>query len=351
MKKLLAGVITVAVLAAIVLTLLNNKAQSNAKIEAQKEILTALPVSVAEVKMGALEDALSLTGTVAAKNDVVVVSETSGRVKGVNVKIGDAVQAGSILVSVDDELRRAGVLSAQANFDKAKADFDRTEGLFNEKAVAQAQLDAARLGLKAAEAQLISASRQLRDTRVTSPIAGIVTAFQMSIGTMLQSGTAVATVVDISSLKVKVSIPETDVFKLKTGDRVAVSTEAYPGVSFAGSIASISVKGDEAHTYPVEITLDNSKQHPLKAGMFARVAFTSVQATQHPLIPRDAIVGSVKNPQVYVADGKIARLKSIVVGSEADGNVIVLQGVQAGDRIVTNGQNNLRDGAEIAVVK
>jgi RND family efflux transporter MFP subunit len=351
MKKLIAGIATICVLALIVMTLIHNKAQSTAKAEAQREVITALPVTVATVDKGTLADVLALTGTIAANNDITVVSETSGRIKSVNVKVGDYVQAGTTLVQVDDELRQANLLSAQANFDKAKADFDRTEALHKEQAVADAQLDAARLGLKAAEAQLIIARRQMRDTRVSSPISGIITARPVDVGTMLQNGTPVATVVDISSLKVKVSVGEADVFKMKVGDQVTITTEVYPGVAFAGRIANISVKGDEAHTYPVEITLSNSKEHPLRAGMFARVAFTAIQPIVSPVIPREALLGSVKDARVYVVEGKTARLRSIVVGAETDGKVSVLRGLREGETLVVNGQNNLRDGVEVNIVR
>jgi len=351
MKKVVGLLATVAVIGVIVMTLLNNKAKSDAKVASQKEVMSAIPVTVTKVTTGAIEDALSLTGTVAAANDVVVVSETSGRVKSVFVKIGDKVQSGSGLVQVDDELRQAALLSAQANYDKAKADFERTESLFKEQAVAQAQLDAAKLGFKAAEAQLITARRQVRDTRITSPISGIVTAFQTSVGMMLQPGTPVATVVDVSSLKVKVNVAEADVFKLKQGDKAEITTEVYPGVKFEGRINSISVKGDEAHTYPVEITLPNNPQRPLKAGMFARVAFVSVQPSVHPLVPREALVGSVKDAKVFVVQNNVAHLRPITVGTEAEGKIVVLNGLQAGEQVVSNGQGNLKEGTEVKIVQ
>jgi RND family efflux transporter MFP subunit len=351
MKRILVGVVGVAVIALIVLTLMNNKAKSTAKAE-QSELSTTLPVTVASVQQSQLDEDLSLMGTVAANNDVTVVSETQGRIKAVYAKVGDYVSAGSSLVQVDDELKQAALLSAQANFDKAKADFDRTDALFKEKALTEAQLDAAKLGLKAAEAQLITARRQLKDTRVTTPISGQITNRPVDVGVQLNNGTPVATVVDISTLKVKVNVAESDVFKLHVGDKVIITTDVYSGVKFEGRINSISAKGDEAHTYPVEIGLANSKVNPLRAGMFARVSFTSVKREQYVAIPRDALVGSVKDAQVYVVEGGTkARLRRITVGAEAGGKLAVLQGLNVGESLVVNGQNNLKDGATVSVVK
>ncbi|MCS6809146.1 MAG: efflux RND transporter periplasmic adaptor subunit [Bacteroidota bacterium] len=350
-SKIIGAAVTLLALGLIVMTLINNKAKSKAKAE-QSSISTVLPVQVQTVRYAQLHDDVTLVGTVLANNEVNVISETSGRVIQVYVRVGDKVSAGTVLAAVDDELRQAALLSAQANFDKAKADYDRTEALFKERAVAEAQLDAARLGLKAAEAQLITARRQVKDTRITSPIAGYVTARLIDKGVTLVPGAPVATIVDISTLKVRVNVAESEVFKLKAGDNVRITTDVYPNVVFEGRITAISVKGDEAHTYPVEITFANSTTHPLRAGMFARVAFTSIQRDTALVIPREALVGSVKDARVYVVErGSVARLRNIVVGAEANGKLAVVHGLSLGEAIVVVGQNNLRDSTAVSVVK
>ena len=349
--KIIGTAVTVVALGLIVMTLMNNKAKSNAKAQ-QSELSTTLPVSVQSVNYTQLQEDLTLVGTVLANNDVTVISETSGRIKSVNVKVGDNVSAGTVLVAVDDELRQASLLSAQANYDKSKAEFDRIEALVKENAVTAAQMDGVRLGLKSAEAQLITARRQAKDTRVTAPISGQVTSRPVDLGAQLNPGSPVATIVDISKLKVKVNVAEAEVFKMKNGDKVNITTEVYPNVVFEGRVSSISAKGDEAHTYPVEIALVNSKTNPLRAGMFARATFASVKRDKFLAIPREALVGSVKDAHVYVVEnGSTARLRTVSVGTEADGKLAIVQGLKEGESIVVNGQNNLKDGATVAVVK
>jgi len=177
-----------------------------------------------------------------------------------------------------------------------------------------------------------------------------VTARPVDVGAMVQPGMTVANVVDITTLKVRLNVAERDVFKLGEGDRVEVTTEVYPGVRFDGKIQSIASKGDEAHTYPVEVVLQNSKQHPLKAGMFGRVAFTSVGVEKALTIPRDALVGSVKEPKVFVVDSTRAFLRSIVVGEISGGTLTVTGGLREGERVVVNGQNNLQDSTTVSVI-
>jgi RND family efflux transporter MFP subunit len=149
---------------------------------------------------------------------------------------------------------------------------------------------------------------------------------------------------------VKLNVAEKDAFKLKAGDRVEVTTEVYPGVTFEGNITSVSAKGDEAHTYPVEVAIPNTREHPLKAGMFGRVSFSSIGASDVLTIPREALVGSIRDPRVFVVDGTVARLRAIVVETAAGGSLGVKEGLAEGERVVVNGQNNLRDSTSVLVV-
>lgn len=342
--------IGIAVLAGIVAVLLNNKAKSDAKAAKSQETEKAVSVSVVTVGKTTLSRTLSLIGTITANNDVAIVSETSGRVVAIGAKVGDYKPAGSVIAQVDDELKLANFKSAEVAYEKAKKDLERYEALLKEGGISDAQVESARLNFKSAEAQYIVARRQLQDTRITTPISGIVTERRVDIGSVVSNGMVVASVVDIAKLKVKVNVAEKDVFKLKVGEEVEVTTDVYPNVKFKGVIASISAKGDEAHTYPVEITLNNSKEYPLKAGMFGRVHFTSLGERQTLAIPREALLGSVRSARVFVAENGVARLRPITVGQEVGKMLEVLEGLQEGELVIVSGQNNLRDGYAINVI-
>jgi len=342
--------IGIAVLAGIVAVLLNNKAKSDAKAAKSQETEKAVSVSVVTVGKTTLSRTLSLIGTITANNDVAIVSETSGRVVAIGAKVGDYKPAGSVIAQVDDELKLANFKSAEVAYEKAKKDLERYEALLKEGGISDAQVESARLNFKSAEAQYIVARRQLQDTRITTPISGIITERKVDIGSMVSNGMVIANVVDIAKLKVKVNVAEQDVFKLKVGEEVEVTTDVYPNVKFKGVIASISAKGDEAHTYPVEITLNNSKEYPLKAGMFGRVHFTSLGERQTLAIPREALLGSVRSARVFVAENGVARLRPITVGQEVGKMLEVLEGLQEGELVIVSGQNNLRDGYAINVI-
>jgi membrane fusion protein, multidrug efflux system len=330
-----------------------NKAKSDGQKSASATIATSYSVSVITAAKKDITDSFSQVGTIVAYNDVAVVSETSGRVVKVDAEVGDYKPAGSVLVEVDSELREAAYKAAQVTYEKAKKDLERYEALYKEGSISDSQIEQARWSFQSAESQYVVARRQLNDTKITTPISGIISARYVNVGNMVMGApqaTVVANVVDISRLKVKVNVAEKDVIRLKVGETVDVTTDVFPNSVFTGSIFSISSKGDEGHTFPVEVVLKNSKQQ-IKAGMFGRVQFTPKISGATIVIPRECIVGSVKNATLYVVNNNVSKLRSVVTGKEIGTDIEILNGLQEGEQVVVNGQNNLSDNAPVIVRK
>jgi len=350
MKNILIIVVLIALIGATGYTLTRNKA----KIEASKQtpMQKAVAVTVAAVDEKTFSDNLAVLGTVVANREVSVMAETQGKVLDVLFENGQTVSKGQVLVRVDGEVRNIGVMSAQVNYDKAKADLDRFEKAFQDKAITEAQVEAARFGFKAADAQLLAAKRQLKDTNITAPFSGTITSKNVEVGTMLVTvpPTTVATLIDISVLKVKVSLAEKEVFRIKRGNKVGITTDVYGSTVFQGVVDVIGVKGDDAHNYPVEILLQNNTSKPLKAGMFCKAGFDNLPSRSMVSIPREALVGSSKNPQVYVVENNKAKLKTVILGAEVGTYIEVLGGLQKGEQVVVNGQINLNDGMDVKVL-
>lgn len=349
MKKAKYISVFVVILITIVSVLLYNKSKIQAKSKgAFKDVYY---VSVDKVSYKDMDGVINLVGTVNANNDVNIVSETQGKVTAVYCKVGDYKPAGSVLFQIDDELKGAALETAQANYEKAKKDYDRYQQLQSQQTASDAQLDAAKMAFVNAEAQYTIAKRQYNDTKIKTPISGLVTSRTVELGTMVQSNNVVANVVDLSKLKVKINVSEKDVVKLKTGDRVEVTTSVYPGVTYNGTIETISSKADDAHSYPVEVAVLNTKLNPLKAGMFASVNLNTSSKRNALSIPRESLVGSVKNPQVYVVEDGTAKLKDVVLGEEFGTRIEVLKGLNEGETIIINGQNNIKDNARVEVLE
>ena len=345
MKKLKIYGAAVLIFAVLIFVLLNNRAQLEAK--AKNDKISAYPVTVSTVENKEVTNNLELVGTIVGENDVQVIAEAQGKVTGVFAEVGEYKSAGSVIAQLDDELKKSTYETAQVNFEKSKKDFERYEALYKNKSVSDVQYEQAKLAFYNAQSQLVAAKKEYEYTKITAPISGIITARNVDMGTYVNKGMPVANVVDISRLKVKVGVAERDVFSLRKGDKVTVSTDVYPGVEFTGAISTISDKGDQAHNYPVEISITNSKDHPLKSGMFGKVKFISKSSAPRLVVSRDALLGSIKEPQVFVVENGTVHIKNIIVGGTYNNNLEVLSGLKAGDKVVVNGQNNLEENTAV----
>ncbi len=349
MKRIKIISVIAVVFVLLVAILLHNRAQITRNASLNK--IDAFPVTVAVVSDKKINENLELVGTIAANNDVPIVSEVQGKVTAIYAKVGDYKTAGSVLIQVDDELKLAAKKSAEVNYEKAKKDYERYKALSAGNSITDAQLESAKLNYVNAEANYINANRQYNDTKIKTPISGYVTSRTVNFGDWVKMNNVVANVVDISKLKVELNVAEKDVFKLRTGDKVTVTTDVYPGVKFPGIIETISAKADASHNYPVEVRMLNSREHPLKAGMFGRVTFNLSGGKKELVIPREALVGSIKNPQVFKIAGSTAKLINVLISGASDNYLHIAGGLTEGDTVVINGQNNLQDGNKVVIIK
>lgn len=350
MKKIQIISAVVVLFTAIAIVLFYNRSQIQAK--SVNETKDFYYVTVVDAVKKILDEKISQSGTIFSENEVNILSETNGRVTNVYAEVGDYVKAGTVLLQVDDEMKKAQYNIALASFEKLKKDFERSQSLFSANSISDAQFEAAKLAYINAEAQFTIAKRQLNDTKITSPINGVINARYVNTGSYLQGAPApslVATVVDVSNLKIKLNVSESTVFKLKLRDKVLITTDVYPGVEFWGTIKSIGSKGDEAHSFPIEISLQNNSRQPLKAGMFALVNFTSLSNDEALVIPRQALVGSVKDPAVFVVENGVAKYKKIVTGNQFENYIEVKNGIVENEKIVVSGQNILEDNAKVEI--
>lgn len=348
MRKLSYFLIIVVLIAGTGWLLMQNKAKSKEKL--QLPVNKDVAVKVDTISYQKIADQLTITGTLFPQHEVFVIPEGQGRVTQVFFKIGESKKSGELLAKIDDELLQAQLVTAQANYDKCQKDYERFEALYKEGASTEVIVENARLGFKNAEAQLTVAKRQLKNTNITAPFAGVITMKNIEIGSMASNNTPIAQIVDVSTLKVRLNVGENDVFQLKKGEKVEVLTDVFPGTPYFGIISFISEKGDEGHTYPIEIELINQKEKPLKAGMFVKVKFASITKNEVLTIPRSALLGSYKDPKVFVIENKTAQEKSIIVGNTYEDKIEVVSGLNKNEFVVVNGNHNLKTGTKVTII-
>lgn len=346
--------VTIALIAAIVvvgamtLTLVRNKQT----IDSRKEVKVAqtdVAVTVATAEVRPTGSTLNLVGTAKASKEVVVASEAAGKITRVNFKLGDHVSKGAVLATIDDTYKLLTLENAQLNRDKFKEDYDRYVVLRAGDAVTEVQLRDMKVGLEDAEIKLRNAKKQMEDTKITAPFSGVITSKDTELGAYINVGNAIAGMADIAQLQVSLAVSESNVYNLHQGQDVNVTAAVYPGVDYRGKISNISPQGSSSHTYPVEIMIPNSTKNPLKAGTYVNIEIDMDKSGSVLMVPRDAIVSSVKDPSVYVVRDNTAHLTKIVTGQDHGAYIEVTSGLQEGDLVVTNGQINLTDGSKVSI--
>lgn len=350
MKKFITIAVILALLALIVLRLVSNKE----KIEATKDIKTDLSyvtVNVANVQKMTLNDSLKLIGYLDAFTEVDIAAEASGVITSLNVNLGDMKTKGAVLATVDDKLKQLAVRKAKIDLDKLQKNLERYKNLFKGGTLTEQQLDDAQTLYDNAVLQLEQAEKQLADATIKAPISGIVSRKNFEKGEFVNMGSPMFTMVDISRFKIKLNVSESNVYKLKTGDLAMVTTDVYPGVKLEGKVSFISPKGDESHNYAVEIEMDNNKEYPLKSGTFANVQIELPVIAEALYIPRKALLGSISDAKVYVAENGKATLRSITVREGNDQYLQVISGLNENEPVVVNGLINLADGKEIKIIE
>jgi len=349
MKKIIIIVAVLAILALIVFRLSTNYK----KINSGKDVSTDLAyvsVNVSPVLKMSINDSLQLTGYMEAYSEIDIAAEAQGTITSLNAALGQEKSKGSIIATIDDKLKKLAVQTASISVAKLKKDLERYSNLYKGGTVTEQQLNEAQNLYDNAEIQLEQAEKQLSDATIKSPLNGVITKKQVEEGEYINIGSPIVTIVDISRLKIKLNVSEANVYQLKLNDKAIITTDVYPGVTFKGNISFISSQGDDSHNYPVEIVIPNNSKYPLKSGTFAKAMIKLPVEAEAAYIPRESLLGSITDAEVYIAGNNKAILKKIVVGNWNDKYIKVISGLKEGEEVIINGQINLSENKAIKIV-
>lgn len=341
--------ISVVVIAAIVLLLLFNKRASRARTELATNVSTEVSVQVEVVKDTSYNLGFTTNGTLEPYRELAYVSDVAGRVTRIFVEEGSTVQAGTTMLQVDDELLKADFIASEATWKALKTDVERMTNASEKGGVSLQQLDNLRTQLIAAESRMIVSKRRWTDATVKAPISGVISKRYVEEGAYLSPGARLFDILDDSSLKVWVNVTERQVLRLKKGARVRLTCSAFPGETYQGTLTYIGPKADKTFNYPIEITLSSTDKQQLLSGMYVTVHLDDLADRRGILIPRNAIVGSVKGASVFVVEKGVAHKRAVVIGEVVGKRVEVLSGLSAGDSLITTGLINVTEGSQINV--
>jgi len=203
--------------------------------------------------------------------------------------------------------------------------------------------------LKSNRARLQAAQARLEDTVIRAPFSGRVGLRRVSVGTLISPGDVITTLDDTSLIKLDFAVPETYVAMLREGLAVRATAPAFPGRSFAGKVASIDSRVDMNTRSVVVRALLANEDGSLKPGMFLNVS-VGRDERETLVIPEEALTPEAEKQFVFVVvDGKAAR-REVRIGGRSPGNVEILGGLEAGERVIVEGTQKVRNGAPVTAI-
>ncbi len=292
-------------------------------------------------------DTIEALGTGRAKESVTLTAKVSETVRKVAFDSGDLVRAGDVIVDLSSGAQLAGLEEARAAYQEAERQLARSQELARMQLIAASAIDTQRSARDAAKARMDVVRAQLSDRVITAPFDGVLGLRQVSPGSLVTPGTAIATLDDVSVIKLDFSVPERYIAVLAPGQAIAARSETYPDREFAGEIASVDSRVDPV-TRSVTVRADiPNPDRLLRPGMLMSLDVL-LAPRKAVVVPEIAVIQVGPDSFVFRVkpDETVERAK-VELGSRRQGEVEIRGGLANGDRVVTEGIVKLRDGLRV----
>jgi membrane fusion protein (multidrug efflux system) len=327
--------------------------------QAQKmAALASLPpppatVAAAVVQTEAWQPYLAAVGSLVATQGILVTTEVAGKVSEIRFESGQQVEAGTMLLQIDDSVDQAELAGIVAERRLAELQHKRREELLGNKTISRSDVDEARLRLENATAQLAAKQAIIAKKRITAPFSGWLGIRQVDRGEYLQPGAAIVPLESLDPIYVDFSLPERHLDQLSVGQLVEIAVQAFPGESFTGRISAMNPGIDPGtRSQRLRATLENP-QARLHPGMFAEVRTMLPQRPAVLTLPQTAITYNSYGDSVFVIQqddsGTRVLRRQVETGGVRNGRVEIVQGLQAGERVVIAGQVKLHNDQPVNV--
>lgn len=341
------GLIITALVIIIAFRLISNKHSFENQLNMVSELNPTIPVMTDTVRYRQVENGFSINGTFSPYREISINSEVLGKIVSVKSETGEEVKKGQILASVDNEISASQLELAKLNLEKAEKDLKRFEQLSQGDAATITQYESVKQVFKNAQFAYTSAKVQNDNALIKAPFDGSVTKRYVETGSYISPGSQVFDIIEIDRMKLIAKLTGSEVDKVRKGEAVNISVEAYPGNIYKGHVSNIAVKADLSKRYEVEIDILNRSGNLIKPGMYGSVTFGQDFKERALVIPRRAIAASILNPEVFLVKGDSVIMINITTSSLDDKYVVVKNGLKEGDVIVISGQINLVNGSKI----
>lgn len=350
-RKVYIPILIVVIVGGIVFTLMSNKRSTAAKTEGILLDQTAVAVRTEVVSERPYSMDFTANGLVRGIHDQTLTSAMGGRVVALRAKEGDRVSRGQLLVQIDAETLGADAEAAKVAYEAAQRDYQRFKNAHEQGGVTDQQLAAIHTQMVAAEGRYTAARRRLSDASVVAPTSGEIYKSYVEVGSFVNPGAKLFEIVDDSQLKVSCYVTERQRLQLSKNQNVRIMSELFPSQEITGHISMIGDKANQALSFPVDVMLDKETSQGLRPGMYVSLSFGGQTENTGILIPRNAIIGSINDAQVYIVRNGMAIRKAVTAGNIVGDHIEIIDGLQKGDSLVIAGLINISDGVPVKSIK
>ena len=308
-----------------------------------------IPVVATPARTEHLSLEVEALGNARASESIDVTAKVANLVTAIRFTEGQQVRKGDVLVELDGAQARADLAVADAALKESASQLKRSRELYETKVLSDQQIEQIESTYSANLARVAAARSRLADTVIRAPFNGRVGLRRVSVGSLVAPGAVITTLDDTSTIKLDFTVPESAVAAMRPGLTLEATSVAYPGKTFTGKVASVDSRVDPNTRSVIVRAIVPNAEGLLKPGMFMNVRLSRGTADVL-VVPEESLLPEQGDVYVYVVqDGKASKRK-IHTGQRSVGSVQVTDGLQAGELVVTEGTQKLREGASVEVV-
>ena len=312
----------------------------------------AIAVEALEVTRGSFVNRIEISGLIAGVSEANVVSETSGIIREVRFELGQEVEAGAVLLRLDDTIERLAMEEARSQAETADLELNAAERLAENGNISQADLARARSAAAGAQARYQQALETYQDQTIRAPIDGAVATRDPEVrrGNYLNRGVVVARIVDTERFELSGAVGEREVSYLRPGLSAQVDIPACPNAAPEARVTAVAAGSDpQTGSFPVVVQWENTCGEPVRSGMTARASIEPEGVEEVMIVPTAAVVQRGEDSIVFIAQEGRAMAQTVELGRRFGAKAEVLSGLAIGDAVITSGLSGLEDGDPVDV--
>jgi membrane fusion protein, multidrug efflux system len=311
--------------------------------------INIIPIEIAAAEHKNIAVTKTYSGTLEGEEQANIVAKISERITSIQAHVGEATAKGHVIVTLDKSGTSSQYFQTEANFRNAEKNLQRMKSLYDEGAISLQALDGVQTAYEIAKANF-DAARSSVD--LATPIAGVVTAVNVSIGDLATPGAVLATIANIKRMKVIFNISETDVVNLAIGQKVEVFIETKPDEKVEGQIIQLSKSADvRSRSFEIKAIFPNTTDLWFKPGLFCKVTVQISPEKTTLVVPNSAIQSDGTSNYVYTVHKGRSFQRPVQLGISNGEYTEIIQGLGEQDSVVTLGVTNVKDSSYVNIVR